>query len=134
MPSNKWSGRKVTTARAKLAYLLPAPCYRCGVTIPSAAECKELGIGWDVDHIRSRSEGGIDQLTNYAVSHSLCNRRHGQKLSTQSKAKTQSVRAAEAERTHKFWSLAHARIREFSSWLTAVPGVPPLFSFSGAVA
>lgn len=127
MSGNKWAGRKVTTARAKLAYLLPAPCYRCGVTIPSADECKAQGIQIDVDHIQSRSEGGDDSLSNYVWSHARCNRQHGQKLSTQSKAKTASVRAVETERTHKFWS------EVFSSALKGSPDGASNFFLSVAV-
>lgn len=110
-----------------MGYLLPAPCYRCGVTIPSADECKQLGIRWDVDHIQSRSEGGADTLSNYAVSHSQCNRRHGQQLSTKSKAKSAAVRAVETERTHKFWSVV------FSSASLITPAVAANFFVSGVL-
>jgi hypothetical protein len=104
--SSNWSGRKVTSARAQLAHQLPLPCYRCGVIIPSAAECKAQGISWDVDHIQAQAHNGSHQASNLTVSHSRCNRSHGQKLGTASKAKTKVVRAVEAERTHKFWNVA----------------------------
>ncbi|WP_442865368.1 HNH endonuclease [Arthrobacter sp. B2a2-09] len=106
MASANWSGRRVTSARAQLAQQLPLPCYRCGVTIPSAAECKRQGVSWDVDHITAQAHNGSHQASNLTVSHSRCNRSHGGKLGNQSKAKTKIVRAVETERTNKFWNVA----------------------------
>ncbi|QCO98963.1 HNH endonuclease [Arthrobacter sp. 24S4-2] len=106
MASSNWSGRKVTGARATLAHQLPLPCYRCGITIPSAAECKAQGISWDVDHIQAQAHDGSHNLSNLTVSHSACNRRHGGKLGNARKAQAKAVRAVESERTHKFWNVA----------------------------
>lgn len=126
MASSNWSGRKVTSARAKLAPTLPRPCYRCSVMLPSAAECKELGIKWDVEHTISRVEGGTDDLSSLAVSHSVCNRSHGGKLGNARKAQAKVVRAVETERTHKFWNLA--TLFEFSSGsLKALTPSPTFF-------
>lgn len=102
--SGAWAGRKATSARAMLALTLPRPCYRCGITIPSAADCKEMGIKWDVEHVVSRVEGGSDEVSSLSVSHSSCNRRAGAKLGHQRKANTKTVRAVESERTTKFWN------------------------------
>ncbi|APX03378.1 hypothetical protein BWQ92_18105 [Arthrobacter sp. QXT-31] len=104
MSENKWAGRKVTTARAKLTHLLPSPCYRCGRTITGDPQID--GDTWDVDHATSRVEGGGHDLQNLAISHSLCNRRHGGKLGNQRKAKAKTIRMIESERTVKFWSVA----------------------------
>lgn len=101
---NKWAGRKVTTARAKLAALLPSPCYRCGRIITGDKDID--GDTWDVDHVTSRAEGGDHDLTNLTHSHSRCNRRHGGKLGNERKAKAKEVRVIETERTVKFWSVA----------------------------
>jgi hypothetical protein len=126
MSKSEWSGRKVTTARAKLAATLPAPCYRCGVTIPSASDCKELGIKWDVEHTVSRVEGGSDDISSLSVSHSSCNRSHGGKLGHARTKQTKIVRAQEAERTTKFWFVGNLQnIIQFSRDFLKVLGRSP---------
>jgi hypothetical protein len=131
MSKSEWSGRKVTTARARVALTLPAPCYRCGITIPSADDCKELGIKWDVDHTTSRVEGGADEVHNYAASHSKCNQSAGGKLGHARTKQTKIVRAQEAERTTKFWFVGILQnIIQFSRGFLIVLGRSPIFFVS----
>lgn len=130
MSNSNWSGRKVTSARATLAHQLPLPCYRCGVLIPSADECKRQGISWDVDHIQAQAHNGSHQASNLTVSHSACNRSHGGKLGNARKAQTKIVRAVETERTHKFWNVA--ALFEFSSEAMRTLACAPTFFVSVA--
>lgn len=125
--SRDWSGRRASRARARLAHTLPRPCYRCGVVIPSASECKEIGIKWDVEHTVSLAEGGDD--STLSVSHSACNRSAGGKLGHALKKKTVVVRAIETERTTKFWNLRDSRnkIRFFLTMTKALAAAPSFF-------
>jgi len=84
-----WTGRVVAKARvywASRLYLAastgtPLPCHRCGGAVLPTDD-------WDVDHIVGRAEGGrVLDRNNQWPSHSNCNRRDGQRKTTELRAK-----------------------------------------------
>jgi hypothetical protein len=100
--------------------------------IPSASECKELGIKWDVEHTVSLAEGGTD--STLSVSHSRCNRSHGGKLAQARKVETKIVRSIETERTHKFWNVAQIVNKiQFSRAIRIVLDAAPTFFVSSGI-
>jgi 5-methylcytosine-specific restriction endonuclease McrA len=68
-----WSGRRVTTERARLAATLPRPCCRCGRPVTSE-------MVWHVDHLLERVLGGGNAAANLGVAHARCNMSAGQAL------------------------------------------------------
>ena len=68
-----WTGRRVTTERARPAALLPLPCSRCGRPVTTQ-------MVWHVDHLLERALGGDNSRGNLAVAHARCNMSSGQAL------------------------------------------------------
>lgn len=77
--AERWSGENVRVWRARIGATLPQPCTRCGGVV--SAE-----MAWDVDHIRSRAEGGGHTSDNLGASHAFCNRSAGGKQSARMQA------------------------------------------------
>ncbi|MDU5416709.1 MAG: HNH endonuclease signature motif containing protein [Cutibacterium avidum] len=67
-----WGGRKVAALRAAVVATYGAVCVHCGevidLTVPSTSP-----MGLSVEHLRPRSQGGTDDLTNLRPSHLRCN-------------------------------------------------------------
>lgn len=69
----RWSGRKVTDARAYWSKRLPLPCRRCRRPVQPSQR-------WHVGHVQDRSLGGSDARTNQWPEHARCNERAGGQL------------------------------------------------------
>jgi 5-methylcytosine-specific restriction endonuclease McrA len=69
----RWSGRRVTTERARIGALLPAPCTRCGRPVTP-------GMLWHVDHLLEQALGGGHDQANLGPAHARCNMSAGQAL------------------------------------------------------
>lgn len=69
----KWSGRKVTTARAQWLPRLPQPCGKCGKPVTADST-------WTVGHIIDRALGGTDDVSNTWPECARCNFQAGGRL------------------------------------------------------
>lgn len=67
----KWSGTRVSKARANIKAQLPLPCVECGRAVMPDDP-------FDVGHIQPLSQGG--NVAEYGASHRSCNRAAGGKL------------------------------------------------------
>lgn len=67
-----WGGRKVAALRTAVVATYGTRCVHCGevidLTVPSTSP-----MGLSVEHLRPRSQGGTDDLTNLRPSHLRCN-------------------------------------------------------------
>lgn len=67
MSTTRWSGARVTRARAYCRQLLPCACWRCGLPIPPLPES-----GWVAGHVIARKDGGTDDYSNLRPEHRRC--------------------------------------------------------------
>ena len=67
----KWSGTRVSKARANIKAQLPLPCVECGRAV-------QPDDTFDVGHIQPLAEGGA--VGSYGASHRSCNRAAGGRM------------------------------------------------------
>lgn len=73
-----WGGRKVGELKLLVAATYGTRCYVCGKPIDMTLRYPSK---WSatVEHVRPRSKGGTDELTNLRLSHFHCNSSRGAK-------------------------------------------------------
>ena len=62
----RWGGHDSRAARAIVAAMLPAPCWRCGRMLTLADK-------WTAGHLEDRADGGGDHAGNLAPECGRCN-------------------------------------------------------------
>lgn len=92
----RWGGNDSRKARAVVALMLPAPCFRCGRIVTAEMD-------WHADHVQEATFGGTDEASNFAPSHKKCNESAGGRIGAAMTNARTTANDTRREKTIKWW-------------------------------